>query len=120
MFDHATKTLFGRPDRLADPLYVVTPVFNACRFRSRWKLYEDFVRMVEHSGAILYTVEVAFGDRDFVVTQPDNPRHLQLRTWHEIWLKEHSINLLVERLPRDWKYCAWVDADVFFSRYDWA
>jgi hypothetical protein len=118
--DHTLPRLFNRPDRLDHPLYVITTVFNSPRFRSRWKLYEDFVLHCEQAGAILYTVEVAFGDRDFAVTQPDNPRHLQLRTWHELWLKENAINLGVQRLPRDWKKVAWVDADVLFTRPDWA
>lgn len=117
---HLAPTLFQRPDRIKEPLYVVTSVFNPVRFRSRWKLYEDFVKMVEASGAILYTVEVAYGDRQFAVTEPDNLRHLQLVTRDELWLKENALNLLIERLPSDWKYVAWVDADVHFLRPDWA
>lgn len=113
-------TFFSRPDRIHEPIYVVTPVFNSARFRTRYKLYEDFARQVECSGAILYTVEVAFGDRDFAITQPDNPRHLQLRTKSELWLKEASINLMVQRLPATWKYVAWIDADIQFARGDWA
>lgn len=118
--DHNHPRTFSRPDRLNDPLYVVTPVFNAPRFRSRWRLYEDFKQMCANAGAILYTIEIAFGDRDFAVTQADDPHDIQLRTWHEIWLKEQAINLAVQRLPRDWKKVAWIDADVFFARYDWA
>src|ERR1044072_3781466 len=112
--------LFSRPDRLHDPLYVVTPVFNSPRFRTRWKIYEDFALRVERAGAILYTVELAFGNRDFAITTPDNPRHIQLRTSHEIWLKENAINIGVSSLPWDWKYVAWIDADVSFVRNDWA
>lgn len=111
---------FARADQIAQPLFVLSSVFNSPRWRSRWKLYEDFARMVEHSGAILYTVEVAFGSRDFVVTRPDNPCHLQLRTRDELWHKEDAINLLAQRLPCDWQYVSWVDADVLFLRSDWA
>ncbi|HEX3727768.1 MAG TPA: hypothetical protein VHV08_16060 [Pirellulales bacterium] len=112
--------MFERPDLSHAPLYVVTSVFNPVRYRSRWRLYQDFARHIEASGAILYTVEVAFGQRDFAVTRPDNPRHLQLRTDHELWLKENALNLLVHRLPPDWRYMAWIDADLTFSRPDWA
>lgn len=112
--------LFSRPDRIHDPLYVVTMVSNPVRFRSRWKLYEDFARHVEHAGAVLHTAEIAFGDRDFALTEPDNPRHLQLRTSHELWHKENALNLAIQRLPADWKYVAWIDADVSFARHDWA
>ena len=113
-------TLFSRPDKLHDPLYVVAPVVNSPRFRSRWKHYESFAKHVEESGAILYTIEIAFGDRDFAITNSANPRHIQLRTFHELWLKEQAINIAVSRLPQNWKYVAWVDPDCHFCRQDWA
>jgi hypothetical protein len=55
------------PDR--DPLYVVTSVFNPLRYQSRIRLYRDFEKYVRDSGAILYTAEVAFGGREFTVTE---------------------------------------------------
>jgi hypothetical protein len=118
--DHLRSTFFQRPDRIADPLYVITPIFNPVRFRSRWKLYQDFETMCQHSGVILYTAEVAFGDRRHAITQEDNPHHIQLRTKHELWLKENVINIAVARLPSNWKYVAWIDSDTRFVRDDWA
>jgi hypothetical protein len=118
--NYDTHTIFQRPDFLKDILHVITPIFNSARYRSRWKLYEDFKMMVEASGAILYTVEIAFGDREFSITKPDNPRHIQLRTTSELWLKERAINLAIQRLPHNWKKVAWVDADISFVRSDWA
>lgn len=117
--------LFERPDRHNHPLYVVTPIFNPIRWRSRWRLYEDFKDMVVNAGhqAQLVTIEVAFGDRDFVVTTPNDPFNIQLRSdWPstDLWIKENLINLAVSRLPADWKYVAWVDSDVLFARPDWA
>ncbi len=117
---HKRDSFFQRPDRLHDPLYVLTAIFNPVRFRSRWKLYEDFEKEVADAGAILYTVEIATGDRDFVVTQRDNPRHLQLRSVYELWFKEKSLNLLAERLPPECRKFAVVDADISFGRRDWA
>lgn len=103
-----------------DPLYVVTSVFNPMRYKSRINLYKDFAKHIEDSGAILYTHEVAFGDRPYTVTEAGNPRHIQTRTKSELWLKENALNLAVQRLPQDWKYVAWVDADIQFVRPDWA
>ena len=105
-----------------DKLYVVTTIFDPLRFRNRYWNYWAFENMVNKAGAILYTVEIAFGDRHFEVTDSENPRHLQLRAKdnQELWLKENSLNLLIERLPSDWKYVAWIDADVSFARPDWA
>lgn len=101
------------------PLYVVTPIFNPCRYNSRIKLYNEFKKYVEDSGAILYTVEIAYGDRDFTVTSSGKENELQLRSSTELWHKERAQNLLMQRLPRDWQYAACVDADIVFARPDW-
>jgi hypothetical protein len=100
------------------PLYVVTPIINPSRYRSRYALYRDFEKHITDAGGILYTVEAAYADRDFEITAADNPRHIRLRTNHEVWHKENLINIGVSRLPADWKYVAWIDADVQFARPD--
>ena len=105
---------------LPERLHVVTMLENPLRWRSRYWNYWMFERECEAAGAILYTAEVAFGERHFEVTQAGNPRHLQLRTASEIWHKENALNLLMQRLPTEAKYVAWIDADVKFSRPDWA
>ncbi|CAM6054453.1 unnamed protein product [Sphagnum tenellum] len=94
-------------------------ITNPARFRTRYHLYREFAKYIEDSGAILVTVEVAFGDREFEVTDSSNPNHIQFRTSHELWHKENLINLAAQRLPKDWKYVAWIDADVQFARKDW-
>lgn len=69
----------------------------------------------------LYVVETAFGDRHFEITEKNNPQHLQLHTDSHIWTKENTINLGVRYLlPRDWRYMAWIDGDVFFDNPNWA
>lgn len=123
------STFFARPDKVIEhrhggaahaDLHVCTVVFNPVRFRSRLKLYEDFRYMVEHSGATLWTCEIAQHAREFVVTEPDNPHHLQLVTESELWQKERALNLLIQRLPITAQYVATIDADVSFARPDWA
>jgi len=107
--------------RLNSPLHVIAVVFNPLRFQSRYNLYKAFE---EHcccnKDVRLSVVELAFGDRPFEVTQRDNPRHIQFRTFDELWHKERMINEAVGRLPHDWEYVAWVDADVTFLNPDWA
>lgn len=100
------------------PLYVVTSIINPSRYQSRYSLYRDFEKHITDAGAVLYTVEAAYGDRDFEITGAGNPRQIRLRTNHEIWHKENLINIGVSRLPADWKYVAWIDADVQFARPD--
>ena len=117
--DHSSHAKMGMkpfPDRL----YVVTPISNPKRYNARNEHYRAFAKRVEDAGAILYTIEAAFGDREFEVTTPENPRHIQVRTCDEIWHKENLINLAIQRLPLEAKYVAWIDADMTFSRPDWA
>lgn len=113
------QTLFRRPDSVHSPLYVITPIFNSQRYRSRWRLYQDFEKHVIDSGAILITIEAAFGNRDFAITQSNNPNHIQVRIRDSLWVKESLINAAITRLPQDWRYVAWIDADIHFIRNDW-
>ena len=113
---------FRRPDTVKDPLYVITPVFNPQRYRTRWKLYKEFEKYVlSYKEAHLVTIECSFGERDevFVKVEGENHTVIYVRTPHELWLKENLINLAIQRLPANWKYVAWIDADVRFARPDW-
>lgn len=101
-------------------LDVVTVISNPVRYLSRYRHYRNFSKHMEDSGVRLTTVELAQGNRAFEITESDNPRHLQLRAYDELWHKENLINLGISRLPSDWQYVAWVDADLTFNRPDWA
>lgn len=104
-----------------EKLHVITVISNPVRYKSRYKLYKNFEKyMNSNPNVVLYTAEMAYGDRPFEVTDANNPNHLQLRSADELWHKENMMNLVLHKLPNDWKYVAWVDADVIFSRPDWA
>lgn len=106
----------------SDLLHVVAVVSNPVRYSSRYRLYKEFEKNILNSGAILWTVECAFGDRPFEVTSKDNHRHLQLRSYHELWHKENMINLGIQHMVHhepNVEYIAWVDADVQFTNPNW-
>lgn len=98
-------------------LHVVTMISNPKRYRARVERYNRFKQHMKDASVNLWTCEVAFGDRDFDVTQWDDPRALQLRTTAELWHKENALNLMVQRLPPDWEYVAWIDADIEFTNW---
>lgn len=104
----------------SDLLHVITCITNPIRFRSRYELYKRFEKRVIDAGAKLYTIEGAFGERPHAITETGNPNHFQLRTEDEVWHKENLLNIACQRLPSDWKYVAFVDADIHFARPDWA
>lgn len=103
----------------ADLLHVVTVVFNPIRWRSRIALYRQFEQHMLDSGVHLTTVECALGERPFEL---DNPRvnHVKVRVNSILWNKENLLNLAISRLPADWKYVAWIDADIMFRNPGWA
>lgn len=101
-------------------LHVVTCISNPVRWASRPNLYKEFAdRMANEPLVELWTVEVATGDRNFEVTDPNNSHHLQLRTSFELWHKENMQNLMLQRIPNDGCPVAFIDTDVDFMRPDW-
>lgn len=108
--------------RADNTLHVIGVVSNLERYNSRYRLARQWAERMEATPNVrLYLVEAAFGERHHEVTELGHERHLQLRVNTNAWLKENMINLAVRHLlPRDWKYVAWVDADVEFRDPNWA
>ena len=102
-------------------LHVIGVVSNPVRYRSRWRLARQWRAEMEATPNVhVHLVEAAFGDRHHEIAN-DSDGDLQVRTDSEIWIKENLINLGVRyTLPRDWKYVAWIDADVSFRDPTWA
>ncbi len=105
--------------KMDERLHVVTAIFNPGRYEAIYKNYRAFERHMAESGAILHTVEMAIGDRPWAISSPCDQRDLQVRGRSQIWLKENLLNLAVQSLPHDWKYVAWIDADVTFMNDNW-
>ena len=101
-------------------LHVIAVVHNPLRFKSRHRLFEEFVIRMRQAGVTLHIVEAAFGDRYHDHVEQGHDRHILLVQNQELWVKESMINVGFSRLPDDWKYAAWIDGDVSFTRLDWA
>lgn len=107
------------PQFSEETLFVITPISNPKRYESRYRLYREFAEYVNaQPNTELITVELTFGDRDFALKDVKN--HIGVRCDSELWHKENLINIGASRLPTNWKYMAWIDADVKFARNDWA
>jgi hypothetical protein len=103
-----------------DLLHVVAVCSNPVRYNARYNLFKKFKEHMMKSGVNLYIVETQQGERPFEVTESNNPNHIQLRTYDEVWIKENMINIGVSRLPSTWKYLAWIDGDIEFMNPNWA
>lgn len=102
-----------------DKFHVITMCSNPMRFTRRYELFLRFRQYMEKQGVYIWAAEIQDGDRPFCVTESTNPRDLQLRTNTRLWQKENALNLLIQRLPPDWKYVAWIDADIEFLNPNW-
>lgn len=101
-------------------LYVILPYFNYCRYKRRLELFLEFIERIRGTPGIRIVVS-ELGDPDFQLPDkiPGVYMHVRNVTKHAIWLKENIINLAVARLPSDWRYMAWIDADLTFINPDW-
>lgn len=105
-----------------DTLHCIMVISNPCQYKRRYKLAEQFKwRMAAEPNVKLYVVELSY-DSVFHVTNPNNPRHLQIDTrTPPLWVKENLINIGVRQLlPKSWKAFAWIDADIEFESAHWA
>ena len=104
----------------ASLLHVIAVVANPIRWKSRISLYRDFEQHMLDSGVRLTTVECAYGDRPYELAGNSRITHVPVRSKTLVWNKECMINRGIAHLPPDWRYVAWVDADVFFRKRSWA
>jgi hypothetical protein len=110
-------------EKIEDKLHVIAVISNPCLYATRYILMKEFIQRMENddSDIILYIVELAYKDQNFLITNKKNKRHLQIRCEVPLWHKENMINLGVKKLlPRDWKAFAWIDADLDFENANWA
>lgn len=105
----------------ASDLHVISVISNPVRWHSRIRLFHEYVEQMLQSGVKLTVVECAYGNRPYQI--PHHDRYYQLvrvRSNSMCWNKENLINIGISRLPDDWRYVAWVDADIKFRSTDWA
>lgn len=104
----------------SDLLHVITPVANFARWKSRVSLYRAFERHMIEAGVQLHVIECTFGDAEPVCHGTPGVDHIHVQAKTALWTKENLINLAISRLPHDWKYVAWIDADVTWRKPGWA
>ena len=99
----------------SETLHIISVVFNPSGYNSRVNLYNEYRERIEKlKGVKLYTVECLFEGQSPTVA--NRPQDTVVRAQQKLWLKENLINIGVRKLPKDWKYMAWVDGDIEFHQ----
>jgi hypothetical protein len=103
--------------RPGEQLYIILPYFNYCRFQRRRELFIEFVNEIHKTKGIRIVISECLGPAPL----PKLPvwKHLKFKTDNHVWIKENLINMAIGRLPDDWKYVAWIDADIRFLNQNW-
>jgi hypothetical protein len=114
----------SHPCRTQDSLlHIIMMYSNPCQYINRKLRAQEYVERMSHVPFIkLYIVEVIYpsfhSTNDFGPS--DSHEYVSLTANHLIWHKENAINVAIHTLfPSNWKYMAWIDADIEFENPHW-
>lgn len=104
-------------------LHVILVVYSPFGQNHRCKLAQECIqRMESFENVSLHVVELIYPNQDFMLILKNKKNHLKLKLQDNlyIWSKENLINIAVRQLlPSNWKYMAWIDADIEFENKNW-
>ena len=107
------KNTFNNP---VTDLAVVSCYFNPCHYKKRLENYKTFREGIIKTKVRFLTVELAFGDDNFELTE--FPEVMQLRTNKNniMWQKERLLNIGINKVINEgYEKVAWLDADIIFK-----
>lgn len=110
--------------KIEEKLNVICVISNPCNYKKRIILAKQFINhMLQTKDVNLYVVECIYPklNDEYMITNKDNPNHLQVFADTVLWTKENMINIAVQKLlPTDYKAFAFLDADLQFNNPNWA
>lgn len=95
-------------------IYVILPYFNFCGFKRRRELFLEFVERLSK-----YPVSIVIASAGGLPHCLPVFKHIEVGYKDQMWVKENLINIAIRRLPSNWKYVAWIDADLTFLNEKW-
>jgi len=114
-----TRTI-PEPQDGQEYLHVIVPISNPCGYKRRWELTNQFLEWIKNfPNVMVYVVELAHADRPHVITDPNNPFHIQVRGSQAYFHKEALIRIGMSYLPTWATKVAWIDADCQFTNPNW-
>jgi hypothetical protein len=94
---------------------IISCFFNPMNSPYRRKAFNIFYESIKHLNHRV--VECIIGDSKPQL--PENRNIQRVYTENLLWHKEALLNYLITKLPAEFKYVFWVDADVIFSNKNW-
>lgn len=115
-FDHQP---IEYPQKLPGSFWGITTFFNPAKYKNKIRHYRYFRKICQQQGLKLITVECAFDNNSFELTNQDADILLTARSHSVLWQKERLLNLAFNQLPPDCDKIVWLDSDIIFLNDDW-
>lgn len=107
------------PCELPGSFWAITSFFNPAKYKNKIENYKIFREQSKKQGLNLITIELAFENEEFELTNNDADILIQVRSNSVLWQKERLLNIALDYLPEDCDKVAWVDCDVIFRNNNW-
>jgi hypothetical protein len=114
MFGNLKNRVLGRY-RSHSEAVIIACYFNPYNNPYRLRAFEKFYETIQHLNHRV--VECVVGDGKFQL--PQNKNIARVKTSDVLWHKEALLNGIIAKLPREFKYVFWLDADVLLTNNDW-
>lgn len=115
--------------KFEDKLYVISSIFSPFGQDIRTKLAQEFIQRLEKLQSQGYPVQVCiiellYPEQESCVKVKNQKFYIQISYEKQglyLFNKENLINIAVSKLlPVNWKYMAWIDADIEFINPKWS
>lgn len=102
----------------ASKIAICTCYFNPAGYQTRRANFKLFADAAISQGAELWVAEAGTPGQWEVEERPG--LRVERLEWRDaLWQKERLLNWLIDRLPDDYRYVAWVDGDILFDDPSW-
>jgi hypothetical protein len=100
-------------------LHVISVISNPQQFRSRVRLFREYLERMYAQGVHVWVVEATLPQHEPQIVHPGMARGIHVKCNDVLWLKENLINIGARHLPDDAKYVMWADGDIEFDNPNW-
>jgi len=97
----------------------VVTYFNPVQYKNKKKNFDIFRRVIKNQELPILSIESAFNDRSFELTQKDGEIVVNVRSNSIMWQKERLYNIAINHLPEHCRFVVFLDADIIFLNPDW-
>lgn len=108
----------SKREKINNKLAVVTCLYNPCGYLNIYRNYEIFFRHMNKQ-VDLYTIELSFDGNFYSDLFHGNTIKIKGNNINILWQKERLLNMLINKLPKQYTDVAWIDSDIIFDDPYW-